>query len=147
MQESKNTPERESVRGEATGSASSGSLTKSPLIIDCCEDHNGVFCIASVPGIHKDDIEIELLECSLILTIEDDERLRGARVRQGGRTVRKTIALPHVDLLRNEAHAVLKNGFLRISIPKVPPRSSSFQMQWNDAFCRLPGDETANELD
>ncbi len=82
-------------------------------------------CEAELPGIDKDDIEIELRDDKLTIKAETKEETKEEgedylRHERGYRSFYRELPLPD-EVLTEEAEASLSNGVLEITLPKKEP--------------------------
>ncbi|WP_155059491.1 Hsp20/alpha crystallin family protein [Streptomyces blattellae] len=105
------------LEGAATAPAA---LAWSPAA-DMRETDNAYVIEAELPGIKRDDIDIEMSERELRITGEYQERAREGTVRRstrrGGRFEYR--ALLPADLSPDEVSATLHDGVLTVTVPKA----------------------------
>ncbi len=92
--------------------------------VDLMETDEGVVVTAELPGLEKDQVEIEIRDDALFISgdsrSEVEEEREGYWVRERGHaTFRRAIRLPE-GLDAEKASATLKNGVLEVTIPHAP---------------------------
>ena len=91
--------------------------------VDIEETDGTVVVRAELPGVKKEDLEIEVMPDSLTLKAEtkEEKEEKGKRYYRKERAwgmFQRTIPLP-VQVKSNEAKASLKDGVLEVTLPKV----------------------------
>jgi HSP20 family protein len=99
----------------------------SEVAVDVAEDEKGFTVKANVPGLKKENIEIEISEDALVLKgnydEEKDEDRQGYRVKER-RTGSFTRVLPiNVPVDVDKAEAKIADGVLEVVIPKILPEA------------------------
>ncbi len=93
-----------------------------PAVADCYETENSVISCFEIPGADKDDIELNITDDYIEVTVEKEtehkEEKEGIKTYSVGRSqFYRRQALPaNVD--PNKAKASYKNGVLRVEVPK-----------------------------
>ncbi len=88
-------------------------------IVDVWEDGDFVFVTAELPGVRKDNIDLNVTEESVEIkaTVEDSEERKGMRFRSS-RSFYKFVSLPKkVD--PDSAEATFSNGILEVKLKKT----------------------------
>jgi len=114
-----------------TPRAFSADLIRQPLI-DLSDKGNEYLVKAELPGMDKDDVNIEVTENSIEIsgeskTEQKEEDRKSGYLRQERRYASFYRALPLPDeVLTDKADAELKNGILTVRLPKktVPPKGN-----------------------
>jgi len=96
--------------------------TFSPLV-DVIEGERDVKIIADIPGVEKDDIEINVLEDGIEISAERKEERKEEkegyiRRERGYQKFYRYVRLPTENLDFDRAEASFRNGVLEITIPK-----------------------------
>ncbi len=105
---------------ERRGRGEAGERTWAP-IVDACEDENNIILKAELPGMKKDDIDIEVTADSLTISgerkFETEEGRSYVRVERPYGKFRRTFAI-NVPINTGDVKAAYKDGLLEITIPK-----------------------------
>jgi HSP20 family protein len=99
-------------------------LTRAPLV-DLADKGKEYVVRAEIPGIKKEDLNIELTENSIEISGEmstDEKEESKDFLRRERRYARFYISIPLPEnILTDKADAVLKDGVLTVSLPKAAP--------------------------
>jgi len=102
-------------------------FARAPLI-DLADEGDKFRIVADIPGIEKEDLDVRVLDDSIIIRAEsgssNEERGRNYYVRERGRvSYYRAVSLPE-PVIPEKAEASYKNGILEIVVPKRAPERS-----------------------
>ena len=101
-----------------------GELIRHPLV-DISDEGNAFVVKAEVPGLRKEDINIEVTEDGIEISGEsssEKEEKEGGYVRKERHYARFQRSLPFPDkIVPDKADAQLKDGLLTVKVPKAAP--------------------------
>ncbi|GAA2902458.1 MULTISPECIES: Hsp20/alpha crystallin family protein [unclassified Streptomyces] len=115
----------ESTMGGAMGSMTEGMAAWSPLA-DLSETDDAYLVEVEVPGVKREDLDIEMTERELTITGEFKERERTGMLRRSTRRRGRfeyRAALPG-DISPENVEATLDNGVLTVKVPKAEATKS-----------------------
>lgn len=88
------------------------------LRVDVYEDENNTYVLAELPGVDKDNIDLNLENAVLTISGEAKHRLNGE---EGAFRFSRSLTLAE-DVDADRIQAKFENGMLRITLPKVESR-------------------------
>jgi HSP20 family protein len=95
-------------------------------LADMYETDDGYVVEADLPGVKRDDVDVEINERELVVTGELKEREREGALRRGTRRTGRfeyRVLLP-TDIKAEEISATLAEGVLTLTVPKAEPAKS-----------------------
>lgn len=91
--------------------------SKREPLVDIVEKNGSITVTAELPGVNKEDIDLEVTETTLTINVEDDER-----------EYYKEVELP-AEVKTDGAQATYRNGILDIELQKVEEKKKGTKIQ------------------